>query len=77
MILAAVAAGFWCLGKVTRLLPSRLLGKAIYVAFSLGVFLFLYQTFMKGMGERSQKLIQDASSIVKKANLRQQSTPGE
>lgn len=68
---------FYCLTFVTRRLPSRLLGKVIYVAFSLAAFTFLYKTYMSGMVERSQRLMEDASKVVKKANARPQPLPAD
>ncbi|GFO56006.1 hypothetical protein GMSM_30130 [Geomonas sp. Red276] len=70
--IAAIAAGFVCLTKIVSLLPSPLLGRALYLAFTLGVLLLLYRSLAGTMAENSKALVNDATSLVKKVNERQQ-----
>ncbi|MCM0081845.1 DUF4124 domain-containing protein [Geomonas sp. Red32] len=70
--IAAIAAAFVCLTQIVSLLPSPLLGRALYIAFTLGVLLLLYKFVAGSMAENSKALVNDATSLVKKVNERQQ-----
>lgn len=73
--LGVVTALFLAITKVTALLPSRLLAKVIYLAFSLGVFAFIYTTYLGRVSQTTQKLKDDALATVKKSQERQQALP--
>jgi len=73
--LGVVTALFLAITKVTALLPSRLLAKVIYLAFSLGVFAFIYTTYFGRVAQTTQKLKDDALATVKKSQERQQALP--
>lgn len=57
--------------KITSLIKSPLISRLIYVAFSLGVFGFLYQTYMGNVMQQSRRAIDDARSIVEKSKARE------
>lgn len=69
--LAAILLLFALITKVTVLLPSRLLGKAIYFAFGAGVIFFLYKSYAAHLVESTEKLKQEATAAAKKAAERQ------
>lgn len=69
---AAVLALFIAITKVTSLLPSPQLAKAIYLAFFLGVFVFLYKSYATHVVESSLKIKEKAVSMMKKSNVREQ-----
>jgi len=57
--------------KVTSLIPSPLLSKVIYLAFFLGVFVFLYKAYVAHVVESSLKVKERAVSMMKKSTVRE------
>ena len=68
-----ILALFVAIVRITSLLSSRLLAKLIYIAFSLGVFGFLYKAYAGHLVENTRKLKEDAAAVVKSSNARQES----
>ena len=58
--------------KVSSLLPSPLLSKAICIAFFLGVFVFLYKAYVTHMVESTVKIKENATNMMKKSMVREQ-----
>ena len=73
--LGAFLATFIALGKLTALLPSVLLSKVIYLAFFLGVFVFLYKAYVNHVVESTRNIKEKAVVMMKKANEREQAQP--
>jgi hypothetical protein len=71
LYLAAIVALWAVIIKVTSLLPSRLLGRVIYVAFAVGVVTFLYKSYAEHVVETTHKLKEDAAAVAQKAAERQ------
>jgi hypothetical protein len=69
--LAVIVAIFTLITKVTVLLPSRLLGRVIYVAFTAGVLVFIYKSYSAHVVETTRKLKEDAEAVARKAAARQ------
>ena len=58
--------------KVSSLLPSPLLSKAICIAFFLGVFVFLYKAYVTHVVESTVKIKDTATNMMKKSMVREQ-----
>lgn len=72
--LAVIVAIFTLITKVTVLLPSRLLGRVIYLAFTVGVLAFIYKSYSAHVVETTQKLKGEAEAVARKAAARQEAT---
>jgi len=73
--LGAFLATFIAIVKVTALLPSALLSKLIYLAFFLGVFVFLYKAYVEHVVSSTRNIKEKAVTMMKKANAREQAEP--
>jgi hypothetical protein len=74
---AAVLAAFLMVNKISSLLPSPLLGRVIHLAFIVGLVVFLFKSYSDHVAETSHKLKEEAASIVKKSQARQESLSPE
>lgn len=70
--LAVIVVLFVVVLKVTSLLPSPLLAKAICVAFFLGVSVFLYKAYVAHLVEGTAKIKDNATNMMKKSMVREQ-----
>ena len=70
--LAVIVVLFVVVLKVTSLLPSPLLAKAICVAFFLGVSVFLYKAYVAHLVEGTVKIKDNATNMMKKSMVREQ-----
>jgi pyruvate/2-oxoglutarate dehydrogenase complex dihydrolipoamide acyltransferase (E2) component len=73
LFVAAALVGFLCLIKATSLIPSRLVGRLVLVAFAAGVFAFLYKEYSESLLEKTRKLKGETAAIASKSAARQQS----
>ena len=63
--------------KLTSLVPSPILSKLIYVAFFLGVFVFVYKSYVEHMVESSRTIKDKAATMMKKSTVREELPQGE
>jgi len=68
-------ATFVVMIKVTALLPSPLLAKVIYLAFFLGVFVFLYKAYVAHVVESTAKIKEKAAIMMKNSTVRELPQP--
>lgn len=74
---AGIVALFMAVAKVSTLLPSPLLGRLIYLAFFLGVFVFGYKVYADSMLESYRTIKTKTLAMFVKANERQAPETGE
>lgn len=74
--LAVILALFVAVLKVSTLLPSPLLSKAICIAFFLGVSVFLYKSYVAHVVESTARIKENASNMMKKSMVREQPVEG-
>jgi len=70
LYMSAILALFVGVTKITSLLPS-LLSRLIYVAFFVGVFVFVYQRYVEHIVESSHQIKEKTVRIMKKSALPQ------
>ena len=63
--------------KLTSLVPSPILSKLIYVAFFMGVFVFIYKSYVEHVAESSRNIKEQAATIMKKSTVREELPQGE
>lgn len=63
--------------KVTALLPSPMLAKAIWAGFFFGVSVFLYTSYVKNLVEGTHQVKEKAVGMMKKSMVREAPAPGE
>jgi len=68
--LAAFFAAFLLVVKLTALLPSPQMAKAIYLLFFLGVGVFIYKSYVDHVAQSFTEVKSDAKKIVEKTNQR-------
>lgn len=73
--LALMTGALWAIARACRLLPSRALGKLLCTVLSLGLLLFLFNSYSDHAVSIFHKLKQDATSLIEKSHARQQSLP--
>ena len=63
--------------KLASLISSPLLSKLIYLSFFLGVFVFIYKSYVAHVVDSSTKIKNDAVSVIKNSMQREESlSPG-
>jgi hypothetical protein len=78
LYLFAILAVFTLITKVTTLIPSRLFGRLIYLAFTVGVLFLLYKSYAEHLVQTTRKLKEDAAEVARKGAARQEAvTAGE
>lgn len=76
--LVAIVAALLAVIKVTSQLSSPHLSKVIYLAFFMGVFVFLYKAYVSHMVDSTLKIKEKAVIMMKKSSVREApATTGE
>lgn len=77
LYIAGIVAALLAVFKVTSQISSPLLSRLIFISFFVGVFVFLYKTYVDYMVKSSVEIKAKAVSMIKKSGTREQPLPGE